>query len=46
MLIQIDTGFSPPAKYEPAGEAITEKVTCRADRTPRNTSEANMNGRR
>jgi len=30
----------------PAGDAITEYVTCWAGRTPRNTSEANMNGRR
>src|SRR5690606_31590998 len=40
-----ETGLRPPGKYDPAGEAITENVTCAAGRTPRNTSEANMNGR-
>ena len=40
------TGLMPPLKYAPAGEAITMKVTCWAGRTPRNVSEANMNGRR
>ena len=35
----------PPLKYDPAGLAITMNVTCWAGRTPRNASEANMNGR-
>ncbi len=41
----MSTGFTPPVKYGPTGEAITLKVTRCAARTPRNTSEANRNGR-
>ncbi len=38
-------GFTPLLKYAPAGLQMTMNVTCCAGRTPRNASEANMNGR-
>jgi len=43
---QIDTGLTPPLKYEPTGEAITRYLTSAEGRTPRNTSDAYMKGRR
>jgi hypothetical protein len=42
----MDTGCTPPAKYGPTGDAITRNSAAREGRTPRNRSEANMNGRR
>jgi hypothetical protein len=39
-------GLTPPLKYAPAGDAMTMYVYSADGFTPRNTSEANMNGRR
>ncbi|CPU67062.1 Uncharacterised protein [Mycobacteroides abscessus] len=43
---QMDTGFTPPEKYGPTGDAMTRYSASSDGRTPRNASEAYMNGRR
>ena len=46
MLSHTSTGFTPPGKYGPAGEAITQYRYSADGRTPSPTSAATMNGRR